>query len=485
MSIADLTRPVGVDFFDSYALSVNGDLITSETTFEVFNPATGEVLALAPDGTELLDQAVDAAKAAFPAWARLPWEERAGYLTRFAEALDAQKDDLARLLTLEQGKPLATQATFEVGLAIDWVSEVAKRQLPAEIVEDTEDHTVEVRRTPLGVVGAIAPWNFPVLLGLWKIAPCLITGNTMVLKPSPYTPLTTLKFGEIAQQIFPAGVLNILSGGNELGQHMTEHPDISKISFTGSTATGKRVMASAASNLKRITLELGGNDAAIVLPGADHKALVPTLFWAAFGNSGQWCVAVKRLYVHSSVYREFLDDFVAYAKERVVGNGLDPQTELGPVQNTMQYNKLLDLLADIRKNGYNVPIGGTIDEGRPGNFVPVTVVDNPPDDSRIVREEPFGPVLPILSYDDVDEVISRANDTQSGLGGSVWGPADQAEEVARQLQTGTVWVNEIHVHGVDLPFGGHKQSGMGVENGIEGLSEFTNPQTLMLKKVKS
>ncbi|MGN7861255.1 aldehyde dehydrogenase family protein [Microbacterium sp. 22303] len=483
MSIASPVRPgTGVDFFNSYALSIDGALVTSEENFEVYNPATGEVIAHAPEGTARLDDAVTAARQAFPAWSALSWDERGAYLTRFSEALEAQKDDLARLLTLEQGKPFETQAKFEVGLAITWVAEVAKRRLPAVIVEDNDEHTVEVRRTPLGVVGGIAPWNYPVLLGLWKIAPCLMTGNTMVLKPSPFTPLTALKFGEIAQAILPAGVLNVVSGGNELGKAMTLHPGISKISFTGSTATGKKVMEACASNLKRITLELGGNDAAIVLPGADHKELVEKLFWAAFGNSSQWCVAIKRLYIHSSKYDGFLQDFVAYAKDRVVGDGMDPASELGPVQNTMQYAKLLDMFEDIRTHGYSVALGGTIDEGRAGNFVPVTIVDNPPDSSRIVREEPFGPVLPILKYDSIDEVVRRANDTPAGLGGSVWGPADEAESVARRLDTGTVWVNEIHIHGVSLPFGGHKQSGIGVENGVEGLGEFTNVQTLMFKK---
>ena len=485
MSAPTISPPVGhLDLFASYALSIDGQLVSPAQTFPVYNPATGAVLAHAPEGlAEHLDQAVAAAKAAFPAWSALTWEERSAYIGRYADVLEAHKEDLARLLTLEQGKPLHTMASSEVEAAIFWVREVGQRQVPPEIVEDTEEQTVEVRHTPLGVVGAITPWNFPVLLGLWKVAPCLITGNTMVMKPSPFTPLCTLKFGELAQQVLPPGVLNIVSGGNELGQQLTEHPDVSKISFTGSTATGKRVMASSAVNLKRLTLELGGNDAAIVLEGTDWRPLVPTLFWGAFGNSGQWCIALKRLYVHSSMYGEFVDEFVRYAEQQTVGDGLDPATDLGPIQNTMQYKKLLGMFADIRDNGYTVRCGGTIDEERPGNFVPVTVVENPPDSSRIVVEEPFGPVLPILSFDEVDDVVRRANDTQTGLGGSVWGPPEAAESVARRLETGTVWVNEIHVHGIDIPFGGHKQSGMGVENGHEGLTEFTNTQTLMFKKV--
>jgi len=363
------------------------------------------------------------------------------------------------------------------------VREVSKRELKVQQMEDTDQHMVEVAHTPLGVVGAITPWNFPVLLGLWKVAPCLLTGNTMVMKPSPFTPLCTLRFGEIAQTVFPAGVMNVVSGGNDLGQQMTEHPDIAKISFTGSTATGRKVMASGSVNLKRITLELGGNDPAIVLADADWKPLIPTLFWAAFGNSGQWCIASKRLYVHSSIHADFVKAFVEFGKGMKVGDGMAADTDLGPIQNRMQYGKLLDLFEDTRKMGYKVPLGGVIDESLAGNFVPVTIVDNPPEDSRIVQEEPFGPILPIIAFDDVGDVIAKANATIYGLAASVWGgDRDAAIAVAKRIEAGTVWVNEIHIHGVDLPFGGHKQSGFGVENGAEGLAEFTNTKTYMFKK---
>lgn len=475
---------VQVDFNSPYKLSVNGQLLDAEETFDVFNPATGSVVAKAPNASRAqVESAVAAAKAAQPAWARLSWEERGAFIAAYADALDAHKEELITLLTTEQGKPRHSMATTEVEYAIFWVREVAKRHLKDEVIEDTPDHIVTVSHTPLGVVGAITPWNFPILLGLWKIAPCLVTGNTMVMKPSPYTPLGTLRFGEIAQQVFPKGVLNIVSGGNEQGQWLTEHPDISKISFTGSTATGKKVMASSSSNLKRITLELGGNDPAILLPGTDYKPLIPTLFDAAYGNSGQWCIAIKRLYVHDSLYDDFLRDFVAYAAEKTVGNGMDPSTDLGPIQNTMQYDKLKSLFADVKAQGLSVPLGGEIDDGLAGNFVPITVVDNPPKDSRVVREEPFGPILPLIRWTDLDQVIRDANDTEFGLAASVWGPdRGEAIKVANQIEAGTVWVNEIHIHGIDIPFGGHKQSGMGVENGTEGLQEFTNTKTYMFKK---
>ena len=479
-----ITSNVHVDFDGPYRMSVGGDLVGANQTFDVYNPATGAVVANAPEASrEQVDAAIAAAKAAQPGWAALSWEARSAYIAAYADALDAHKEELITLLTTEQGKPRHSMATVEVDYAIYWVREVAKRRLEDEVLEDTAEHTVKVAHTPLGVVGAITPWNFPILLGLWKIAPCLITGNTMVMKPSPYTPLGTLRFGEIAQKILPPGVLNVISGGNAQGAWITEHPDVSKISFTGSTATGKKVMAASSGNLKRITLELGGNDPAIVLPGTDYKPLIPTLFDAAFGNSGQWCIAIKRLYVHDSLYDDFLSDFVEYAAEKTVGDGMDPNTDLGPIQNTMQYGKLLDLFADVKANGYTVPLGGEIDEEKPGNFVPITIVDNPPRDSRIVREEPFGPILPVLRFSDVDAVVEDANDTEFGLGASVWGPdRDQAASVANRIEAGTVWVNEIHIHGIDIPFGGHKQSGMGVENGKEGLQEFTNTKTYMVRK---
>lgn len=481
---ADISTERKVKFGSTYKHLINGEMVASSETYEVYNPANNEVVANAPNATrEQVDEAIAAAKAAQPAWAALSWEERGAYILAYADALDAHKEELITLLTTEQGKPRHSMATTEVEYAIFWVREVAKRRLKDEEIEDTSEHVVKVAHTPLGVVGAITPWNFPILLGLWKIAPCLITGNTMVMKPSPYTPLGTLRFGEIAQKIFPAGVLNIVSGGNEQGAWLTEHPDINKISFTGSTATGKKVMSSSSCNLKRITLELGGNDPAIILPGTDYADLIPTLFDAAFGNSGQWCIAIKRLYVHESLYDGFLKDFVAYAASKTVGDGMEPTTDLGPIQNKMQYEKLINLFADVKEQGYTVALGGEIDESKTGNIVPITIIDNPPKDSRIVNEEPFGPILPLIKWSDLDEVIADANNTEFGLAASVWGP-DRAEaiEVANQLEAGTVWVNEIHIHGIDIPFGGHKQSGMGVENGREGLEEFTNTKTYMFKK---
>lgn len=478
------TPPTRRSFDGTYYLSIAGQLVTSAEQFDVINPATGDAFATAPSATPAqLDQAIAAAKTAFKSWSALTYDERQHYLNAFADALEAHRDELARLLTQEQGKPLKTMAYPEVDMSISYIRQIAARRLPVEIVEDTDSHVVELHHTPLGVVGAITPWNFPVILALWKVAPALITGNTMVIKPSPFTPLTTLRFGQIAQTVLPAGVLSVISGGNELGPQLTAHPDIAKISFTGSTETGKHVLRSAAGTIKRVTLELGGNDAAIVLPDADYRSIIPQLFWGAVGNSGQWCVGIKRLYVHRSFHEDFVRAFVDYAKQQKLGDGMDPTVSVGPLQNKMQFDKVKTFLADIKANGQKVVLGGDIDDRRPGYFIPVTVVDNPPEDAKIVQEEQFGPIVPILVYDDVDDVVARANDSPFGLGGSVWGRDTRAAvAVANRLDTGMVWVNEIHTQGVDIPFGGHKQSGLGTEQGNEGRLLFTNPKTVLIRK---
>jgi acyl-CoA reductase-like NAD-dependent aldehyde dehydrogenase len=319
---------------------------------------------------------------------------------------------------------------------------------------------------------------------VWKIAPALVAGCTVVLKPSPYTPLCDLKFVELARDILPAGVLNCVSGGDDLGRWMTAHPDINKIAFTGSTETGRHVVRSTADTIKRVTLELGGNDPAIVLPDVDAKSIAPELFWAAFQNNAQFCNSTKRLYVHESIYDEVRDALVEYINTEVkVGNGAEADTQLGPIQNLMQYEKVKGYFADCKKNGYEFAVGGEIDEDAPGWFVPVTLVDNPPDDSRIVREEPFGPILPLLKWTDEGDVIARANDTIYGLGASVWGKdLDAVQRIGAQIEAGTVWLNEVHQYSPAQAFGGHKQSGLGCENSLHGLMEYTNWQTVTLNK---
>lgn len=469
--------------FDAdYRMLIGGKLDAGSASFDVINPANEQVIGQAPDATPAdLDRAVAAARAAFPAWSALPIEKRREYLNAMAQAILANIDPLKRLLTSEQGKPHA-DAEADVGGAAFWLMGASSLDLPVVINEDSEERYSETRRVPIGVVGAIAPWNFPMILAAFKIGPGLLAGNTMVLKPSPFTPLTTLKLGEIIKDILPAGVLNIVSGGDNLGPWMTSHPGIDKVSFTGSTATGKKVMQSASSTLKRVTLELGGNDPAIVMPDVDVEKVAEQLFWAAFGNNGQICIATKRMYVHKDIYEPLRDAIVAYAKTVKIGDGSEQGTRLGPINNRPQYERVLDLIRDAKEKGYTFLMGGEKSDV-PGYFIPVTILDNPPEDSRIVQEEQFGPVLPLLKFDDYDDVVARANATDYGLGGSVWGnDEEKAFEIAKRIQSGTVWVNEVQHLSPTAAFGGLKQSGLGVEGGEEGLLEYTNAQTLVRKK---
>ncbi|MDP3747392.1 MAG: aldehyde dehydrogenase family protein [Phenylobacterium sp.] len=472
-----------MSFDGEYLMTIDGRAVAGEASMAVINPANEAVIAQVPDASRAqLDAAVTAASRAFPIWSARPLAERQKLVAAIGACLDQHKDMLSRIITLEQGKSRAG-SDWEVATSADWCRAVSTFSLPVEVIQDTDERRVEIRHTPIGVVGAITPWNAPILMAIWKLAPALLAGNTVVLKPSPYTPLATLELGRLLQDVLPPGVVNVVSGGNDLGQWMTDHPAIGKVSFTGSTATGRRVMESAAKTLKRITLELGGNDAAIVLPDVDPKAVAPQLFWGAFFNSAQVCVAIKRLYVHSDIYDAVAHELVEYAKTVTVGDGALQGVDLGPVQNKAQFEKVKGLLDDARAKGQRFLLGGEASKG-PGYFIPISIVDNPPEDSRVVVEEAFGPVLPLLKFDDINDVIRRANDTDTGLGGSVWsGDVDKAREIAGMLQTGTVWINEMFAFSPEAPFSGHKQSGVGVEHGMQGLLEFTNTQTITSRKL--
>lgn len=470
-----------MDFSSDFTMTIGGAAHRGGAFIDVLNPATETVIAAAPDcSREELDAAVEAAGKAFPAWSAMPFDERRALLLRLADALLEQAEPMARLLTSEQGKPIA-DAINEVGGAAMYLKGICALDLPVTITEpeDGQGRVVETHHCSIGVVGGIAPWNFPVLLGMFKLAPALLAGNTLVLKPSPFTPLATLKLGELARDILPPGVLNVVSGGDALGPWMTSHPGFGKISFTGSTQTGRRVMESASASLKRVTLELGGNDAAIVLPDVDVDAVAEQLFWSAFRNSGQVCIATKRMYVHSKIYDRLKDALVAYAATVKIGDGAEADTRLGPVNNRPQYERVLDLVADAKSQGYRLAAGSEPERG-PGFFIPVTIVDNPPEESRIVQEEQFGPVLPLLKFDEIDEAVARANASPYGLGGSVWsGSEESAFEVARRLDTGNIWINGLQYLTPLASFGGQKQSGIGVEGGVGGLLEYTVPRTFI------
>lgn len=469
-------------FDRDFTMTIGGVGRAGEGTIDVVNPATETLVAAAPRASRSdLTDAIVAARTAFPAWRDTPLAERRAGVARIAEVIGGNLEAFTRLFTLEQGRPLA-KAAEELMASAFWAQHISTQDIPVVVNEDTDERRSETHRTPLGVVGAIVPWNFPMLLGVWKIASALLTGNTVVIKPSPYTPLTMLKLGELMRPHLPAGVFNVVSGGDDLGPWMTSHPGIDKISFTGSSAVGVAVMAAAANDLKRITLELGGNDAAIVMPDVDVPSIIEPLFWSAFGNSGQVCIATKRLYVHEDVYDAVAKGLTDYARKVTVGDGLNASSELGPVQNRRQYDRVRDLIADVRSNGQTILAGGETRDG-PGYFITPTLVGNPPDDSRIVVEEQFGPILPLLKFKDVDDVVARANSSAMGLAGSVWSAdVEAARAIAARLETGTVWINEAIYVAPWQPFGGHKDSGIGVEGGDEGLMAYTNARTITFRK---
>jgi len=357
----------------------------------------------------------------------------------------------------------------------------AEMRIDPKTLRDANGNTITEHRTPLGVVAAITPWNFPIILVMNKMGPALITGNTMVIKPAPTTPLTTLLLGEICAQILPAGVVNVVCDQNDLGALLTSHKDVAKVAFTGSTATGKKVMASAAEGVKRVTLELGGNDAAIVLDDVDARQVARKVYGGAMANAGQICVAIKRAYVPASMYEDFCDELATLANAAVVDDGAKQGTTVGPIQNRMQFEKVKALLEDAKARGTVIAGGEALD--RPGYFMPPTIVRDLDDDAPLVREEQFGPVLPVIKYSDASDAVARANASDYGLGGSIWAKdSDKAWDLAAGMDSGTVWINKHADLQPHLPFGGAKFSGLGSELGEEGLKEFTQVQVLNMAR---
>ncbi|EMD33479.1 hypothetical protein CERSUDRAFT_118059 [Gelatoporia subvermispora B] len=469
-----------ISFSDDFLNIIDGKKVSSPASQTVVNPSTEEVLANVPNASgEQLEEAIQAASRAFPAWAALPVEKRQQALSRLGQLVQEHLDDFVDLLVKECGKNKEL-ATIEATQCVLWFCEVGgKQSLPDEIISDTPERKVVVRYVPVGVCAAITPFNFPLSLVAWKLSPALVTGNVVIVKPSPTAPLTTIKLVELAQQVLPPGVLNVLTGDNNIGKLLCEHPEIKRISMTGSTAAGKNIMRAAANNLTRLTLELGGNDPAIVLPDVDPQELAPKLFWSTFHNSGQICVSLKRIYVHEDVYDAVRDALVAYAQTITVGDVSQSGVGVGPVQNRAQFEKVKEFLADCKQNGYKLALGGEIDTSRKGFFIPVTIVDNPPEHAKIVQEEPFGPIVPLLKWSDEEDVLRRANASEYGLAASVWGKdTKRAEAIAERIESGTVWINEAQVFHWDYPFGGFKQSGIGTEHSKYGLMSWTKIQTI-------
>ena len=466
---------------EHYDMLIDGKLVAGDKKLGIVNPATERKFATVSRASESqANQAVQAAKRAFSSWSNVPIDERRKCLEKLADLVAENADYLARILTQEQGKPLP-EALGEMAWTEGYLRHYATLQIPNRIIQDDDQGYIELKRKPLGVVAGIIAWNFPVLVACWKIGPATLAGNTIVLKPAPTTPVATLALAALAKDVFPAGVVNIIADDNDLGPFLTSHPDIAKVGFTGSTATGKRIMENSASSLKRLTLELGGNDPAIVLDDVDVKETAQGIFNGAFLNAGQVCLAVKRAYVHESIYEEMCDELAKLAKEAVVGDGLNQGTTIGPIQNKQQYNKVRDFLKRASKDG-NLIAGGEVLKGS-GYFIPPTIVKDVTDGDQIVDEEQFGPILPVISYSTVDDVVRRANDSEYGLGGSVWSKSEaRGVEIADQIETGSVWVNQHINIGPHIPMAGFKQSGVGVEQSVEGLEEYTQIQVINIAR---
>ena len=464
-----------------FKLLIDGQLVDGASTMSVINPATEQELAVcARASAAQLDQAVAAAKRAFPAWRDTPIDTRRKALIAMADAIQGDLQNLARLLTQEQGKPLA-DAMGEVFGAAAFFRYFASLDLAEKVIEDSDARRVVSRRRPLGVVAAIVPWNFPLILMAFKVPAALLSGNTVVLKPAATTPLSTLRIAELVKDLLPPGVLNVIADANDLGAAITAHPDIRKVSFTGSTETGKKVMAGAAEALKRVTLELGGNDAAIVLEDNDPKEAAGKIFSGAFQNSGQVCIAIKRAYVHESIYDALCDELALLADAAVVGDGLEQGTTMGPLQNKTQFDKVLGIIEEARGQG-KVIAGGLPHAGK-GYFIRPTIVRDISDGTRLVDEEQFGPVLPVIKIRDGEDALARANASDYGLGGSIWSQdLDRAMDLAGRMDTGTVWINKHAELAPNIPFGGAKLSGIGTELGEEGLSEFTQMHVINMAK---
>lgn len=455
--------------------------ITDPNGREILDPATGEVVGRTREGSPAdIDAAVTEAAAAQPAWASRPVEERNDLLNKAADAIEASAEALAELLSREQGKPLnGPNARFEVGACAAWLRANAAFALEPEVLVDEDGTHAELHYAPVGVVGAVGPWNWPMMISVWQFAPSLKMGNTVVLKPSEYTPLSVQALVAVVNQVLPADVLTVVPGDGNVGAALTDHDGVDKVMFTGSTATGQAIMRAAADNLARLTLELGGNDAGIVLEDADPKAIAADLFWGAFINTGQTCAAMKRLYVPDSLYDQVCEALVEVAGQMPMGVGLEEENVLGPLQNRQQYDIVAGLVQAAKDDGATILVGGDPDEDQPGYFYPTTLVADIDNDNALVAEEQFGPVLPIVRYSDLNQAIVWANELEVGLGSSVWGTdLEECKKVAARLEAGSTWINKHGAVDPRVPFGGVKKSGYGLEFGLEGLKQVSVPHVI-------
>lgn len=465
-----------------FTQTINGEAVA--TQFEdVIDPSTGKPFQQSPAATEAeIEQAVSAARAAQPGWAALSWDEREAYLCRLADAMEAETEYLSTLLVMEQGLHLASSIGY-FAHAVRSIRGLSKVRVPDKVLADNDNHLVIQRYSPLGVMAAIGPWNAPVVLGMQKVATALIGGNTVVLKPSEYTPLSTLEVGRIARGILPDGVFNVIGGGRTVGAALVARDDIDKVSFTGSTATGVAIAKASAQYLRSLTLELGGNDAAILLPDGSIRAMVAAIMMTGLANRGQFCAAIKRVYVPAALYDEVCEQLVAAASKVVIGNGLETGVEMGPIQNKAQFEKICEYVEDAKAAGGKILLGGEPLD-RDGYYYPPTVIAGLSDGARIVDEEQFGPVVPIIAYDDIDDVIAKINSGPYGLTGSIW-TADIARgtEIASRLAVGSGWVNQHGAFDIEFPFPLIKASGVGTDWADYGVKGSMRMQVIHAKKL--
>ncbi len=464
----------------------------SGATYEVRNPANGEVVDIVPKGSaEDVRRAVDAAEAAFRGWSETPAHQRAEIMHRAADIVRQNLDDIARTLTREQGKTLLESKieTERFAANLDYYADLADKIRGEYVTLPDKDKYGMVVRRPIGVVGAIVPWNFPLTLMANKLAPALAAGNTIVVKPSSTTPLASIKcIQALVQAGIPAGVANIVTGpGGVVGEELLSNPKVRKISFTGQTETGKHVMEVAAQNIKHVTLELGGSDPMIVCDDADLDAAAQAARVGRFFNCGQACLAVKRLYLFDSIADQFIEKLLAQVKRLKVGDGLDKDTRMGPLHTAQQRAEVEEMVQDAVNRGAKVIYGGKRPEGpeyERGNYYLPTLLVDVPDDALMVREECFGPALPIFRVSGLEEAIEKANSSKYGLGSSIWTRDVRKSKIAiERLEAGYTWVNSLQIAHDELPFGGTKLSGFGKEHGLEALDYYTEAKSVVVGAV--
>jgi acyl-CoA reductase-like NAD-dependent aldehyde dehydrogenase len=472
-------------------LLIDGQWVDGSKTFGTINPATGEELTQVAEASAAdVDRAVEAARRAFDGkskpWRKMPASERGRLIWRLADLIEKHIDELAELETLDNGKPIFESRNVDMPMVVDVLRYYAgwATKIHGETVNTFDAAFTYTLREPVGVVGLIIPWNFPLLLASWKLGPALACGNTIVMKPAEQTPLTTLRLGELALEAgIPAGVLNILTGGPETGKAIVRHSGIDKIAFTGSTAVGKEIMRSASDTLKRVTLELGGKSPNIVFADSDIDNAVKGAINGIFYGKGEVCNAGSRLFVESKVEAEILEKLVGRARKMVPGDPLNPKTRMGAIVSQEQMQTVLGYIEAGKKEGAKLIAGGnrvSVDGGN-GFFIEPTVFGGVTNEMQIAQEEIFGPVLATLKFDEVDEVIELANRNQYGLAAAVWtSDVKKAHQVSRQLRAGTVWINTYGLMDAALPFGGYKSSGFGRELGQAALEHYTEVKTVWL-----